>query len=71
MSESILFMKPGERSITFHGLVGTSRELERFVSKITRPAQTDIAVLIDGEVGSCKALTARSVPKESKYRSQA
>ena len=71
MSESVLFMKPEERSITFHGLVGFIRALERVVLKIMRSAQTDIAVLIDDQVGSGKAVTARSVHQESKYRSQA
>ncbi len=52
--------------VNFHGLVYKSRQMDEITRLITKVAQSDATVLLEGESGSGKELAARAIHKLSK-----
>jgi len=57
------------QQVTFHGMVGSSRIMQRLYKRIRKVAPYNIPVLISGESGTGKELVARAVHAESDRRS--
>ncbi len=61
--------KPGEKST--NGMIGDSAVMQNLYRRIEQVAPTDATVLIQGETGTGKELTARAVHQSSKRREHA
>ena len=61
LKENLRLQKECSKELMFQELVGTSRAMQRVYETVTMVAKTDITVLITGESGTGKDLTARAV----------
>ena len=64
-AENIYLKDQLELSDVQHEIIGVSDALKYVLYKIKQVAQTDVAVLIEGETGTGKELIARAIHKES------
>jgi DNA-binding NtrC family response regulator len=61
LKENLRLQKECSKELMFQELVGKSRAMQRVYETVTMVAKTDITVLITGESGTGKDLTARAV----------
>jgi transcriptional regulator with GAF, ATPase, and Fis domain len=64
--ENLALRDEVDRASTFEEMVGPSRPLKTVLARIAKVAPTDSTVLITGETGTGKELTARAVHKRSR-----
>jgi PAS domain S-box-containing protein len=70
-SENIVLREEVDKASMFEQIVGTSPPLRSVLSRVSKVAPTDSAVLITGETGTGKELVARAIHKRSRRSSRA